>query len=89
MNHFPIPTIPLLPPAKLAYGGGEAHAPLQAFVQRCSRDVAGTNVGAGCGCGAQARLTMQEMSVMEPSVSINYQVTSTRLACEIRRMLRR
>lgn len=36
--------LPLLPPAKLAYEGGEANVLLQAFVQRCSRDIAGSNV---------------------------------------------
>jgi hypothetical protein len=75
--------------AKLPYGGGEKKFPLYPFVQGCSRDAAGCNVGAVYGCGFQLHLNMQEMIVMEPSVSMNYQVTSTRLACEIRRMLRR
>jgi hypothetical protein len=89
MNHFSIPTIPLLPPAKLTYGGGGAEVPLQPCVQGCSRDAADSNVGAGCGCGFQHRLNLQEMIVMEPSVSINYHVTFIRLACEILSTLRR
>jgi hypothetical protein len=83
--------LPYHTPAKLPYGGGEEQFPLYSypFVQSCSRDTAGCNVDAVYGCGFQLCLNMQEMIVMEPSVSMNYQVTSTRLACEIRRMLRR